>query len=141
MLPCSWLAGIVRDKGDILGVILVRQRLIRIGIWVVVVLAFIAWAISLAIQAPWTPWFTIGLWSVIGIGLVVRAVRGSKRMQEPLDAFHDMNQIYLGRTQTPRVDGTSPKSVEIGHPFPSDELPSRRENELGGEEPPNRPAS
>ena len=140
-MSCLCLAGIVRDKGDILEVILARQRLIRIGIWIVVVLAFIAWAISLAIQAPWTPWFTIVLWSVIGIGLVVRVVRGSKQKHEPLDAFHDMNQIYLGRTQTPRVDGTSPKSVEIGHPFPSDELPSRRENQLGGEEPPHRPAS
>lgn len=118
---------------------MVRQRLIRIGIWTVVALAFIAWAISLAVQAPWTPWFTIVLWSVIGIGLVVRVVRGSRRKQEPLDAFQDVNQIYLGRTQTPHFDGTSPESVEIGHPFPGDELPSRRENELGGEEPPHRP--
>jgi len=134
------LAGIVRDKEDIAGAILERQRLIRIGIWVVVVLAFIAWAISLAIQAPWTLWFTIVLWSVIGIGLVVRVVRGSKGKQAPLDAFHDMNQIYLGRTQTPHVDGTSPESEEIGHPFPRDELPSHRGNELGGEDLPHRPA-
>ncbi|RLP78585.1 hypothetical protein D9V34_17375 [Mycetocola lacteus] len=97
----------------------------------VVALAFIAWAISLAIQAPWTPWFTIILWSVIGIGLVVRVARGSRRKQQPLDAFHDMNQIYLGRTQTPHFDGTSPESAEIGHPFSGDEPPSRQEDDAG----------
>ena len=120
---------------------MVRQRLIRIGTWVVVALAFIAWAISLAIQAPWTPWFTIILWSVIGIGLVVRVARGSRRKQQPLDAFHDMNQIYLGRTQTPHFDGTSPESAEIGHPFPAMNLPPAKKMTLGGEEPPHRPAS
>lgn len=113
-LPCSTLAGIVRERGFLL----LRQRLLKIGVWTVVALAFIAWAISLAIQAPWTPWFTITLWSVIGIGLVIRVVGGTRRKHESLDAFHDMNQIYLGRTRTPHFDGTSPESAEIGHPFP-----------------------
>lgn len=99
-------------------------------------LAITAWAISLAIQAPWTPWFTIILWSVIGIGLVIRVVGGTRRRHESLGAFHDLNQIYLGRTRIPHFDGTSPKSAEIGHPFPSSEYSPHRENETNGEEEP-----
>lgn len=118
------------------GSTLVRHRLIRVGTWVVLALALVAWAISLAIQAPWTPWFTIVLWSVIGIGLVVRVVRGARGKQEPLDAFQEMNQIYLGQTRTPHFDGTSPESAEIGHPFPSAEHLARQEHETNGEEKP-----
>lgn len=107
----------------------VRRRLIRIGTWVVLALALLFWAVSLAIEAPWTPWFTTVLWAVIGAGFFVRVVKNTRRKQSRLDAFHDLNEIYQGRTSTPPVDGTSAESAEIGHPFPGDRHSSPSENE------------
>lgn len=95
-----------------------RRRVIRAVTWTALILLLLAWAGSLAITAPWTPWFTIALWTTIGVGLLVRILRGRGRKTAPLDAFHEMNQVYLGRTRTPRIDGTAPESAEIGRPFP-----------------------
>lgn len=108
--------------------VLVRRRVIRICSWVFAVLLLVAWAVSLAIDAPWTPWFMIALWAAIGIGFVVRIVRGPRGRRSSPDAFHDLNQIYLGRTQTRSPAGTSAETVEVGHPFPRPQPPSHRDD-------------
>lgn len=109
---------------------MVRKRLMRIGIWVVLVLTILLWAVSLAIEAPWTPGFTIVLWAVIGIGTVLRIVRRGRRPRTPLDPFHDLNQIYQGRNQTSHMGRLSAESAEISHAFPRD---SRRHQIRDGE--------
>lgn len=91
-----------------------RQRLVRVLTWAVALLAVAAWAVSLALEAPWRPWFTIALWSIIGIGLVVRLLRGRQRTRSRLDAFGSVNEIYLGRTYSPDISGTAVDSAEIG---------------------------
>lgn len=100
-----------------------RQRLIRIGTWILLVLVLLAWAISLAIKAPWTPWFTIILWAVIGIGFIVRIASGIGKKQEALDAFRDVNEIFQGRIQTPYGEAPPVESSEVGRPFQDAQAP------------------
>lgn len=95
-----------------------RHRVLIIGMWTLLSAAFIGWVVSLALEAPWVPWFTVALWGTIGIGLVVRTVRGATRTREPLDAFREVNQTLLGQTHTPPLDDPNQKSAEIGSPFP-----------------------
>lgn len=101
--------------------VLMRQRLIRIGVWIALILTLAAWAVSLAVQARWAPWFTIVLWAAIGIGFVARIGTRSRKKRASLDAFHDLNQIYQGRPQTPYLYGAAAESSEVGRPFPDSE--------------------
>lgn len=42
------------------------------------------------------------------------------RPRSRLDPFHDVNQIYQGRTQTPHTGRLSAESAEVAHAFPLD---------------------
>lgn len=117
-----------------------RHRIVRISAISALVLAFIAWAVSLAIDAPWTPWFTIVFWTVIAVGLLARLVRAATWKRAAPDAFKDMNQIYQGRTDTPYLGNLPAQSVEIGEPFPgTGPIPASTEEPGGAEEPPLPP--
>ncbi|GAA2823421.1 hypothetical protein GCM10010471_00890 [Leucobacter komagatae] len=115
---------------------LMRQRIVRVTTWTILGVAFIGWVISLAIKAPWTPWFTIAFWAVVAVGLVVRVLTRSRGKRTSLDAFQDLNQIYQGRTQTPAPGHVAAQSVEIGEPFRNSPPSAPDPNEVSGEEEP-----
>lgn len=117
-----------------------RHRTVRISAISALVLAFIAWALSLAIGAPWAPWFAIVFWTLIAVSLMARLVRAAKWKRAAPDAFKDMNQIYQGRTETPYLGSLPAQSVEIGEPFlGTGPFPVLPEDTGGAEEPPLSP--
>lgn len=115
---------------------LMRQRIVRVTTWTILGVAFIGWVVSLAIKAPWTPWFTIIFWTVLAVGVLVRVLTRSRGKRSSLDAFQDLNQIYQGRTQTPAPGHVPAQSVEIGEPFRNSPPRAPDPNEVSGEEEP-----
>ncbi len=113
---------------------LIRRRVARICAWTFSILLVVAWAASLAIEAPWTPWFTICLWGAIGLGLLAQIVRGSSDRRSAVNAFDHVNEIYQGRSHAPDVSGAVVESVEVGHLPPRPQPISYREGRKNGEE-------
>lgn len=103
-----------------------RERLVKITTWSGLTLALLAWMVSIAIEAPWTPWLTIALWAAIGVGMVVRILT-KRRKTTSLDAFQRVNEIYQGRTQSPYVERSVTENSQFGEPFPEPRTPSPKD--------------
>lgn len=99
----------------------------KIATWSGLALALLAWIVSIAIEASWTPWFTIALWTAIGVGMVLRIVRKNRRKTTSLDAFQRVNEIYQGRTQSPYVQRSATENSQFGEPFPEPQTPSPKD--------------
>lgn len=108
-----------------------ERRAIRIIGWIGLILTFAAWVVSIAIQAPWSPWFTIGFWTIIGVGLALRLAASTGRKDKPIDAFHDVNDIYLGRSRTPYAERSVNETSQIAEapPMPEKSIPDDLTNE------------